>query len=88
MVKGSAKRVVVVDSPDRRFFEQAIFIVRSDAEKTGVTAAQLVEEARQVARNYTGQPRRPRRRRSWAGLACAALGSAATGLVWLVMTVL
>ena len=88
MVKGSAKRVVVVDSPDRRFFEQAIFIVRSDAEKTGVTAAQLVEEARQVARNYTPQPRRSRRRPGWGGLACAALVGAATGLVWLVMTVL
>ena len=27
MVKGISRRVVVVDSPDQRFFEQAIFIV-------------------------------------------------------------
>ena len=39
-----AKRVVVVESPDRRFFEQAIFIVRSDA-REGVTARELVEQA-------------------------------------------
>lgn len=89
MVKGSAKRVVVVDSPDRRFFEQAIFIVRSDAQKQGVTAAQLVEEARQVAQSYAGNGRRARRReRSWSGLACAALGGAATGLAWLVVTLI
>lgn len=89
MVKGSAKRVVVVDSPDRRFFEQAIFIVRSDAEKQGVTAAQLVAEARQVARGYAGGGRRPRRRgRSWSSLAYTALGGAATGLAWLVVTLI
>ena len=31
MVKGISRRVVVVDSPDPRFFEQAIFIVRNYA---------------------------------------------------------
>lgn len=88
MVKGSAKRVVVVDSPDRRFFEQAIFIVRSDAEKKGVTAAELVEEAQQVARGYAGggHRRTKRRGRNWSGLACAALGGAATSLAWLIVT--
>ena len=28
MVKGISRRVVVVDAPEHRFFEQAIFIVR------------------------------------------------------------
>ena len=54
MVKGISRRVVVVDSPDQRFFEQAIFIVRNDAAGEGVTARELVEEARRVARNYAG----------------------------------
>ena len=49
MVKGISRRVVVVDSPDQRFFEQAIFIVRNDAAGEGVTARELVEEARRVA---------------------------------------
>lgn len=35
MVKGISRRVVVVDSPDQRFFEQAIFIVRNDAGRRG-----------------------------------------------------
>ena len=41
MVKGISRRVVVVDSPDQRFFEQAIFIVRNDAAGEGVTGGVL-----------------------------------------------
>ena len=48
MVKGISRRVVVVDSPDRRFFEQAIFIVRNDA---------AGEEAR--LRDRAGNPEAP-----------------------------
>ena len=43
MVKGISRRVVVVDSPDRRFFEQAIFIVRNDAAWEGVSSRELVD---------------------------------------------
>ena len=50
MVKGISRRVVVIDSPDQRYFEQAIFLVRNAAGQ-GVTAQELVEEARRVARN-------------------------------------
>ena len=49
MVKGISRRVVVIDSPDQRFFEQAIFIVRNDAAGEGITSRELVEEARRVA---------------------------------------
>lgn len=45
MVKGISRRVVVVDSPDQRFFEQAIFIVRNDAGGEGVTARELFESS-------------------------------------------
>ena len=51
MVKGTSRRVVVVDSPDPHIFEQAIFIVRNDAfRKEGVTPEQVVNEACRVAR--------------------------------------
>ena len=30
MVKGVSKRVIVIKSPDRRIFDEAIFIVRED----------------------------------------------------------
>lgn len=52
MVKGISRRVVVLDSPDQRFFEQAIFIVRNDAAGEGITSRELVEEARRVAHSY------------------------------------
>ena len=87
MVKGISRRVVVVDSPDQRFFEQAIFIVRNDAAGEGVTSRELVEEARRVARNYAGGEH-GRISRLWRDLSPAVYtltGAAAIGLVWLLV---
>ena len=53
MVKGTSRRVIVVDSPDPKLFEQAIFIVRNDAlTKDGVTSQQLLGEACRIAKGY------------------------------------
>ena len=90
MVKGISRRVVGVDSPDRRFFEQAIFIVRNDAAGEGVTARELVEEARRVARNYTGGEH-GRFGRFWRNLSpvlYTLLGAAVIGLAWLITALL
>jgi len=87
MVKGISRRVVVLDSPDQRFFEQAIFIVRNDAAGEGVTSRELVEEARRIARDHAGG--RGKLSRTWRDLpplAYSAMGAAATGTVWLLMT--
>ena len=86
MVKGISRRVVVVDSPDQRFFEQAIFIVRNDAAGEGVTAKELVEEARRVARNYAVGDH-GRLSRVWRELSPAVytlMGAGCIGLVWLI----
>ncbi|MCI2058322.1 MAG: hypothetical protein LKJ80_03850 [Oscillibacter sp.] len=88
MVKGISRRVVVVDSPDQRFFEQAIFIVRNDAAGEGVTARELVEEARRVARSYEGGSRLSRRFREFSPALYTLTGAAAIGLVWLLVTLL
>ena len=88
MVKGISRRVVVVDSRDRRRFEQAIFIVRNDAAGEGVTARQLVAEARRVARSCAGVRRGPVGR-MWRALYPAAytlLGAGGIGLIWLAVT--
>ena len=85
MVKGISRRVVVVDSPDQRYFEQAIFIVRTDAAGEGVTAQALVEEARRVARNYAGGDH-GRFSRAWRELTPAVytlIGAGGIGLVWM-----
>lgn len=90
MVKGISRRVVVVDSPDQRFFEQAIFIVRNDAAGEGVTSRELVEEARRVARNYTGGDH-GRFSRVWQDLSPALytlMGAGAIGLLWLVVALI
>ncbi len=86
MVKGISRRVVVVDSPDQRFFEQAIFIVRNDAAGEGVTSRELVEEARRVARNYAGgeRGRFAQRWKELSPLVYTLMGAAASGLVWLI----
>ena len=84
-MKGISRRVVVVDSPDQRYFEQAIFIVRNDAAGEGVTAQALVEEARRVARNYAGGDH-GRFSRAWRELTPAVytlIGAGGIGLVWM-----
>ena len=88
MVKGISRRVVVVDSPDQRFFEQAIFIVRNDAGGEGVTTRELVEEARRVARGYTGGSRLSRAWRELNPLVYTLIGAGSIGLVWLIVTLI
>ena len=86
MVKGISRRVIVVDSPDPRIFEQAIFILRNDmaSGSGGVSSQQLVDQAVRIAKSYARThgsvpPRRPRIT-PWNS---ALLGGAAIGLVWL-----
>ncbi|MBE6961785.1 MAG: hypothetical protein E7445_04945 [Ruminococcaceae bacterium] len=88
MVKGISRRVVVVESPDQRFFEQAIFIVRNDAAGMGVTSRELVEEARRVAKNYAGGNKTSRRMGELNPAVYALMGAAAIGLVWLIASLI
>ena len=90
MVKGISRRVIVVESPDQRFFEQAIFIVRNDAAGAGVTARDLVEEARRVAKNYAvgNHGKFSRAWRELSPVVFALMGAAAIGLVWLLVTLI
>ena len=77
MVKGISRRVVVLDSPDQRFFEQAIFIVRNDAAGEGITS-------RRVAHSYVaGGSRFGRAWRALNPVVYALMGAGAIGLVWL-----
>lgn len=84
MVKGISRRVIVVDSPDRQIFEQAIFILRTDG--GGVSSQQLVDQAVRIAKNYARCQGLPRRRVRVPGWLWAAIGAAAIGLTWLLCT--
>lgn len=56
MVKGTARRVIVVKSPDPKIFEQAIFVVREDyLHKQGVSRKQLLRQAKRAADGYVGE---------------------------------
>ena len=82
MVKGISRQVIVVHSPDKKLFEQAIFILNENAVgKEAVTDDMLLKEAQQAVRSPVGG----KRRRSGPVWACA--GAALTGAVWL-LTVL
>ena len=82
MLKGINRRVIVVKAPDRRFFEEAIFIVREDVlENRGVSANQVLEEARRVADSYAGRNARPLRERIPAA-GYMAIGALLATVVW------
>lgn len=80
----------MVDSPDTELFEQAIFIVRSDAAtRGGVTAQRLVDEACRVARSCGGTQTRTKglARRLSPALWCAA-GAGGIAAVWILTLIL
>ena len=84
MVKGISRRVVVVESPDPRIFEQAIFIVRDTGIGSGVSSQEIVEEARRVAKSYAqGAGSISHRWRSLNPALYTGIGAGSVGLLWL-----
>lgn len=81
MVKGISRQVIVVQSPEPKMFEQAIFILRDDALKEGVTDEALLKEAQQLLHSG-GKPGKKRHFYLY-GAVWAAGGALLTGLVWL-----
>ena len=75
MVKGISRQVILVHSPDKKLFEQAIFILRDDARE--VTEEMLLKEAERAIRF-------PQVKAKYCGPIWAAAGAAATGLVWVI----
>ena len=84
MVKGISRQVIVVQSPDPKLFEQAIFILKDDAVgQEGVTDEALLKEAnRLISTTRTG--RKPGY--ALAGPVWACGGALLTGIIWLVAT--
>ena len=86
MVKGAAKRAVIVRPADTQHFEQAIFILPTDG--GGVSSRQLVDQAVRIARNYARSQGGARRRPRWPSWLWAVCGAAACGIAWLLITLL
>ena len=80
MVKGISRQVIVVNAPDPKLFEQAIFILK-DNMGDGVTNEALLKEATQVIR---GAAVRQKKRHCYLyGAVWACAGAFLTGIVWL-----
>ena len=84
MVKGISRQVIVVDSPDPKLFEQAIFILKDDAVgRDGVTEELLLKEAKSLM----GTTSRKHNDFLINATVWASAGAFATGLVWLLSAV-
>ena len=80
MVKGNSRQVIVVNAPDQKLFEQAIFVLREGAVRPdGVTDEALLKEAKR----YIAIPHRKGYSWLYAPALWACGGAAATGLMWL-----
>ena len=81
MVKGISRQVIVVQSPEPKLFDQAIFILNEYAVGEGVTEEILLKEARQAIRGYnkTGK----KRHFYLYGAVWASAGAILTGMIWL-----
>ncbi|MCI6908617.1 MAG: translation initiation factor 2 [Eubacteriales bacterium] len=82
MVKGVSRRIVVVRAPEQNIFEEAIFILRDDALKKGVSAEDVIAQACGIANRYIRENREGRAARSWIPAVCIAGGLVLGVLVW------
>ena len=82
MVKGITKQVIVVHAPEPKLFEQAIFILKEDALREGVTDEMLLKEAKKAMQQ--GNKRRP----VMPGPLWACAGAGMTGILWLISILL
>lgn len=80
MVKGISRQVIVVQAPDPKLFEQAIFILKEDAKS--ITDEMLLKEADKVIRSTSGDRKK---RKLWLyGPVWACGGAVLTGFAWLI----
>lgn len=80
MVKGISKQVIVVHAPDKRLFEQAIFILKEDAlQGDGVTEDALLKEAKRLINEQKG---RKKKRFDLESILYVCSGALITGLIW------
>ena len=84
VVKGITRQVILVKSPDPKLFEEAIFIVKEEAmNREGVSAEQILKQARQAADGYLkGSRVTGRLLQRWKGPVWGAAGAAAASLCW------
>lgn len=81
MVKGISRQVIMVEAPEPKLFEQAIFILKENMGE-GITDEALLKEARQAIRCREDMGKK--RHFYLYGAFWAAVGALSTGAAWLV----
>lgn len=80
MVKGISRQVIVVEAPEPKLFEQAIFILKDNMGE-GISDEALLKEAQKAIQ---GPDRGQRKRHIWLyGAFWAAAGALVTAAVWM-----
>lgn len=74
MVKGISRQVILVHSPETDMFEQAIFILKDNADS--VTDEMLLKEAKRMINH-------PKKKRIYYEPIWACGGAVLTGIIWL-----
>lgn len=81
MVKGISRQVILVQSPDPKLFDQAIFILKDDAiGRAGITEEMLLKEAKRII----NRPGNGKRSLFYYGLFWACGGALVSSLIWLI----
>ena len=83
MVKGISRHVIVVNSPDPKLFEQAIFIVRDGQQE--VTDELLLKEAKRLMNSHLLSRKNAN---ILAGVFWTGCGALLTGIAWLITALL
>lgn len=86
MVKGISRQVIVVNSPDPKLFEQAIFILKDEAiGADGITDDMLMKEAKKIMKggNISKRPKL-----IYYGPLWAMFGSVVTAGIWLLASLI
>ena len=85
MVKGISRQVIVVHAPDPQLFEQAIFILKDNASREGISDEALLKEAKALIRHQHGNSQG---RMMHTGPFWACGGAGIVGLLWLLCSFL
>lgn len=85
MVKGVSRRIVVVRSPEQNIFEEAIFILKDDALKKGISAEDVVAQACGIASRYIRENRESRAGHAWIPAVCIIGGVLLGTLAWVLL---
>ena len=84
MVKGINRQVIVVHATDEALFDQAIFLLKDNALKDGVSDDALLREAKKLIH---GAGKKKRSLHGY-GLIWACGGALLTGIAWLLSALL